>query len=67
LLAALDRGKYVRSPDGYLSLARRHFEQADATVLHDLIAVPYTHIIIESRVPRHPVKQPTPGMTADRH
>jgi cyclopropane fatty-acyl-phospholipid synthase-like methyltransferase len=53
LLASLDRGKHVRSPDGYLSLARRHFEQADATILHDLIAVPYTHCIIEARTPRH--------------
>jgi SAM-dependent methyltransferase len=51
LLAALDRGKYVRSPDGYVALARRHFEQANATVLHDLIAVPYTHCIVEARTP----------------
>jgi SAM-dependent methyltransferase len=51
LLAALDRGKYVRSPDGYVALARRHFEQAYATVLHDLIAVPYTHCIVEARTP----------------
>src|SRR5215472_11026556 len=27
VLAALDRGRHVRSPDGYLALARRHFEQ----------------------------------------
>jgi SAM-dependent methyltransferase len=60
LLAALDRGKYVRSPEGYVSLARRHFEQADATILHDLIAVPYTHCIIESRLPRIQTKQPAP-------
>jgi 2-polyprenyl-3-methyl-5-hydroxy-6-metoxy-1,4-benzoquinol methylase len=54
LLASLDRGKHVRSPDGYLALARRHFEHADATILHDLSAVPYTHCIIEARTPRHP-------------
>ena len=61
ILASLDRGKHVRSPDGYLSLARRHFEQADATILHDLIAVPYTHCIIEARIPRHPARfQPRP-------
>lgn len=58
LLASLDRGKYVRSPDGYLSLVRRHFEQADATILHDLIAVPYTHCIIEARVPYNPADIP---------
>lgn len=51
LLASLDRGKYVRSPEGYVALARRHFEQAKATILHDLIAVPYTHCIVEARAP----------------
>lgn len=58
LLASLDRGKHVRSPDGYLSVAHRHFEQADATILHDLLAVPYTHCIIEARDPRHPADIP---------
>jgi SAM-dependent methyltransferase len=51
MLAALDRGKYVRNPDGYVALARRHFEQTDATVLHDLLAIPYTHCIVEARNP----------------
>jgi cyclopropane fatty-acyl-phospholipid synthase-like methyltransferase len=58
LLAALDRGKYVRSPDGYVALARRHFEQATATVLHDLIAVPYTHCIVEARTPLSSTEAP---------
>jgi SAM-dependent methyltransferase len=51
LLAALDRGKHVRTPDEYLSIARRHFRQVSATVLHDLIAVPYTHCILEAQIP----------------
>jgi SAM-dependent methyltransferase len=59
LLAALDRGKYVRSPDGYVALARRHFEQANATVLHDLIAVPYTHCIVEARTPLGSTRVPS--------
>jgi SAM-dependent methyltransferase len=59
LLAALDRGKYVRNPDGYVALARRHFKQADATVLHDLIAVPYTHCIVEARTPLNSMGVPS--------
>jgi SAM-dependent methyltransferase len=51
LLAALDRGKYCRSPEGYAALARRHFAQVNATVLHNLIRIPYTHCIIEARHP----------------
>jgi cyclopropane fatty-acyl-phospholipid synthase-like methyltransferase len=51
LLLALDRGRYVRTPEDYLAIARRHFREANATVLHDLIAVPYTHCIIEARAP----------------
>jgi SAM-dependent methyltransferase len=52
LLLALDRGGYVRTPEAYLTIARRYFPDANATVLHDLIAVPYTHCIIEARAPR---------------
>jgi cyclopropane fatty-acyl-phospholipid synthase-like methyltransferase len=51
LLATLDRGEHVRTPDLYLSIARRHFQQVSATVLHDLIAVPYTHCILEAKIP----------------
>jgi SAM-dependent methyltransferase len=50
-LAAIDRGRYVRTPDAYVSLARRHFQDVNATVLHDLIAVPYTHCILEAQIP----------------
>jgi cyclopropane fatty-acyl-phospholipid synthase-like methyltransferase len=51
LLAALDRGKHVRAPEGYAALARRHFGEVDVSVLHDLLAVPYTHCIIEAQIP----------------
>jgi cyclopropane fatty-acyl-phospholipid synthase-like methyltransferase len=51
LLLALDRGRHVRTPDAYLAIARRHFPDASATILHDLIAFPYTHCIIEARAP----------------
>jgi SAM-dependent methyltransferase len=49
LLLALDRGRHVRTPEAYLAIAHQHFRDANATVLHDLIIVPYTHCIIEAR------------------
>lgn len=51
LLLALDRGKYVRTPDAYLSLARPYFPDAQARIVCDLLAVPYTHCIIEAWKP----------------
>jgi SAM-dependent methyltransferase len=51
LLLALDRGRHVRRPEDYLAIARQHFRDAKATVVDDLIAVPYTHCIIEARAP----------------
>lgn len=51
LLLALDRGKHVRAPDGYASIARRYFREVKVTVFHDLIAVPYTHCIMTARIP----------------
>ena len=51
-LAKLDRGRFVRTPEAYEAIARRHFSHVEVAVLHDLIAVPYTHVIIESSDPR---------------
>jgi SAM-dependent methyltransferase len=51
LLLALDRGRHVRTPEAYLAIARQHFLDVNATVLHDLIVIPYTHCIIEARAP----------------
>lgn len=51
LMLVLDRGRFVRTPEAYLALARRHFGRVNATILHDLIAIPYTHIIIEASDP----------------
>jgi SAM-dependent methyltransferase len=48
LLLAFDRGRHVRTPEAYLAIARKHFRDPHATVLHDLIAVPYTHCIIDA-------------------
>lgn len=51
LLLKLDRGRYVRTPAAYLEIARRHFSDAKVSVIHDLLAIPYTHCIIEAQLP----------------
>ena len=42
-----DRGKFVRSREAYLNLASSAFKNNKVTVRHDLLSIPYTHIIIE--------------------
>ncbi len=49
LMLKLDRGRYVRERAGYVELAKKHFNTVDATILDDLIAIPYNHIIMEMR------------------
>jgi SAM-dependent methyltransferase len=44
-----DRGRYVRTRPEYEALARAHFSDVRAHVRHDLMRVPYTHIIMECR------------------
>lgn len=51
LLLKMDRGRHVRTPDAYLEIARRHFSDPRASVFHDLLAIPYTHCIIEASAP----------------
>lgn len=45
-LLAHDRGKFVRTPEAYLRLASAHFTQVRHDLRHDLIRMPYTHIIM---------------------
>jgi cyclopropane fatty-acyl-phospholipid synthase-like methyltransferase len=51
LLLKLDRGRHVRSPEAYVALAEPNFESVEPRIVHDLLAVPYTHIIMEARRP----------------
>lgn len=44
-----DRGKFVRNLEGYLDLVRPVFAQVDHVIRHDLIRIPYTHLILECR------------------
>jgi cyclopropane fatty-acyl-phospholipid synthase-like methyltransferase len=45
-LARIDRGMFVRPPDEYLRLAARVFPHVDVHVSHDLLRIPYTHVIM---------------------
>ena len=47
LLIANDRGRFVRSPEGYGDLARQAFSRVDLHIRHDLLRLPYTHLIME--------------------
>lgn len=51
LFLRLDRGRHVRTPEDYLAIARRSFPNAKARVIHNLIAIPYTHCFIEAFKP----------------
>lgn len=41
-----DRGRNVRSAEGYADIARRFFSSVAVTVRHDRLRVPYTHAIL---------------------
>jgi SAM-dependent methyltransferase len=47
MLIALDRGRHVRPLDEYHRLAAISFERVAVHVRHDLLRVPYTHVILE--------------------
>jgi cyclopropane fatty-acyl-phospholipid synthase-like methyltransferase len=42
-----DRGQHVRSPGGYHALACQVFSPVGVTVVHDLLRIPYSHVILE--------------------
>lgn len=46
-LLSLDRGRHVRSPEGYAQLAAPVFERVQVTIRHDLLRIPFTHCILE--------------------
>jgi SAM-dependent methyltransferase len=46
-IVSRDRGQHVRSREAYEALALGIFKQVKASVHHDLIRIPYTHLIME--------------------
>ena len=51
LLLRMDRGRFVRSADGYLGLAAPFFGNVRSHIRHDLLRLPYTHLILECTCP----------------
>jgi SAM-dependent methyltransferase len=51
LLISLDRGRNVRSPEGYVALVRPHFGAVEGAVHHTAFP-PYTYWIMTAAVPR---------------
>jgi SAM-dependent methyltransferase len=49
LLLKMDRGRHVRAPEAYVELARRAFGTVVPHVRHDLLRIPYTHLIMQCR------------------
>ncbi len=48
-LAMRDRGQHVRTPDQIEQLVGGVFENVTVTVRHDLLRVPYSHVLVEAR------------------
>jgi len=41
-----DRGKFIRTREEYLRLASMHFSKVEPCLRHDLLRIPYTHLIM---------------------
>ena len=48
LLVKSDRGRYVRPSSRYVELVAEHFTPTDVFLRHDLLRLPYTHLIIRA-------------------
>ncbi len=46
-LLSKDRGKFIRTPEGYRDLALRHFRDVKVNVETNLLRVPYSLVILE--------------------
>jgi hypothetical protein len=51
VLAALDRGRYVRDQRSYEQLVSPWFREASTEIRHDLFWFPYSHCIIQATTP----------------
>ena len=46
-LLSKDRGEHIRTQQGYAKIASQVFANVKTTVRHDLIRIPYSHLILE--------------------
>jgi SAM-dependent methyltransferase len=44
-----DRGRNVRTPDQYQAVIQQEFDRITREVRHDLLRIPYTHVIFEAQ------------------
>lgn len=51
LLVALDRGRRVRTPEGYRGLVAERFPSVETTLLTDLLPIPYSHFLMRASKP----------------
>lgn len=51
VLAKLDRGRFVRSPENYRKLFQNEFVIKTEITKHDLLRVPYSHAIFVAQLP----------------
>jgi len=51
LLYSMDRGRYIRRREDYEKLAKGVFSKVKCNIRHDLLRVPFTHIIMECYSP----------------
>jgi len=42
-----DRGQNIRQTDAYLTLVQSPFDRVESTIRHDMLYIPYSHIILE--------------------
>ena len=49
LLLSRDRGRFVRHAEEYVALASTSFSTVHSTVRHDMLRIPYSHLILECR------------------
>ena len=49
LLASRDRGQHVRSPAELRRLVEGIFGEFDVSVRHDMLTVPYSHVLVDAR------------------
>lgn len=48
-LLSRDRGRFVRHVEEYVALASTSFSTIHSTVRHDMLRIPYSHLILECR------------------
>jgi SAM-dependent methyltransferase len=46
-IVSRDRGTHIRTPDEYVAIAGTRFAEVEATILHNLLAIPYTHFVMK--------------------